>query len=468
MKKIKVNPDKIRYLVLEGGGGKGMIYKGMVDALETIKNSKGVPLLPIKFNTSNRQILGIAGASAGAITALSLAIGMSLKDIKEATDGDKLNQFKKSFSTNKYRALGYNNKYYEKEIKSKDISVKDLAKMLFASGGEVPAVIAALILKLSTKEIVTTLDSRGYITGFGARLFLKNMVQKYFIDRFYTKFINENKDFGLPTLNAEQLTFKFFFDSTGVDVRFTGTNVTTGKPEYFSYFHTPDIPIIDAVSISMSIPFYFKPFEIEDNAKVDILKDKNYNKRYHGFWVDGGMLNNYPIHAFDNTSLSPKGFSEKENLDNISDGFKDNVLGFRITDGIDPALGKTEKEKMVKEFEEYNKSGGALSIAKEGLLSILRNYFKPIDPFLSYVIGGKYEEDKKIKNVVGLFNTLMFPSEDGQIRTKKEKQNTIELYSGYVGLFDFTAPKRNGKTGEIDLSKIPIENAKKKVKEYFL
>jgi NTE family protein len=65
---------------------------------------------------------------------------------------------------------------------------------------------------------------------------------------------------------------------------FIGTNLSTGYHEVFSHLHTPDMPIVNAVRISMAIPLFFTP------------------KRYgatNDLYVDGGVLNNYPITLFD-------------------------------------------------------------------------------------------------------------------------------------------------------------------------
>jgi len=51
-------------------------------------------------------------------------------------------------------------------------------------------------------------------------------------------------------------------------------------------------PVVDAVRASMSMPFYFRPIEVEtSNGKVT--------------WVDGGLLSNFPITVFDRTDGKP-------------------------------------------------------------------------------------------------------------------------------------------------------------------
>ena len=56
---------------------------------------------------------------------------------------------------------------------------------------------------------------------------------------------------------------------------------------YFNHINTPDCQVVDAILMSISIPFLFTPFKYE-------------NKLY----LDGGLTNNYPIDYF------------KDNIDN--------------------------------------------------------------------------------------------------------------------------------------------------------
>jgi NTE family protein len=62
-----------------------------------------------------------------------------------------------------------------------------------------------------------------------------------------------------------------------------GTNLSTGFFEVFSPEHTPRMRVVDAARISMSLPLVF-------TAVRDMRSD---------VFVDGGVLNNYPIRLFD-------------------------------------------------------------------------------------------------------------------------------------------------------------------------
>ncbi|MCZ6669954.1 MAG: patatin-like phospholipase family protein [Acidobacteria bacterium] len=67
------------------------------------------------------------------------------------------------------------------------------------------------------------------------------------------------------------------------DIYLVATNLSTGFAETFSHEHTPETCVADAVRISMSIPLFFA-------AKRSVRGD---------LYVDGGLLNNYPIKLFD-------------------------------------------------------------------------------------------------------------------------------------------------------------------------
>ena len=67
------------------------------------------------------------------------------------------------------------------------------------------------------------------------------------------------------------------------DLYFIGTNLSTGFAEVFSHERTPRFCVADAVRISMSIPLFFA-------AKRGFRDD---------VYVDGGVLDNYPIKLFD-------------------------------------------------------------------------------------------------------------------------------------------------------------------------
>lgn len=75
-------------------------------------------------------------------------------------------------------------------------------------------------------------------------------------------------------------TFKECILAGGKSLRLFVTDLKSGQMKVFSETTTPDFSIVDAVRASMTIPFYFQPFE--DHINNTIL-------------IDGAILSNYPM-----------------------------------------------------------------------------------------------------------------------------------------------------------------------------
>ncbi len=110
---------------------------------------------------------------------------------------------------------------------------------------------------------------------------------------------------GNPLLTFEELHQLHLKNNFYKDFYCTGTNLSKQRLEIFSYQHTPHMPLAQAVRISGGIPLYFEPVALDDQLqkikKSDTVSFVNY-------YVDGGMLSNYPISIFDtceNNQLNP-------------------------------------------------------------------------------------------------------------------------------------------------------------------
>ncbi len=92
----------------------------------------------------------------------------------------------------------------------------------------------------------------------------------------------------LHQLHLQNKSFKDFYC--------TATNLSKQQLDIFSYEHTPDMSIALAVRISGGLPLYFEPVILDNQyqkiKKTDTLSFRNY-------YVDGGMIANYPISIFD-------------------------------------------------------------------------------------------------------------------------------------------------------------------------
>jgi NTE family protein len=72
------------------------------------------------------------------------------------------------------------------------------------------------------------------------------------------------------------------------DVHIVATNISSHEVTEFSADTTPDIPVGEAAIASSSIPFFFEPHQFQN----ELFSNGDY-------FVDGGVLTNYPIHLFD-------------------------------------------------------------------------------------------------------------------------------------------------------------------------
>jgi NTE family protein len=96
-------------------------------------------------------------------------------------------------------------------------------------------------------------------------------------------------------LGDSNATFRDLKNAGRPDLYVYGTNLSTGFGEVFSCEHTPKARIADAVRISMSIPLFFQAVR---NARDDV-------------YVDGGVLNNYPVKLFDREKYVSPGNRKK-------------------------------------------------------------------------------------------------------------------------------------------------------------
>ena len=158
-------------------------------------------------------------------------------------------------------------------------------------GGTSAGAITALILGLGytiseLKDILSILDLREFKDDtIGS---IRDIVR---LSNGYGWYKGEHFESWIEEIIAEKTgdrtsTFKDVHNRMESDqfreIYFQGTNVSTHLVETFSFEKTPNMPIAKAVRISMSIPFFFEAVKWSGNI-----------------YVDGGVLDNYPIRLFD-------------------------------------------------------------------------------------------------------------------------------------------------------------------------
>ena len=152
-------------------------------------------------------------------------------------------------------------------------------------------------------------------------------------------------------------------DSKGFkSLYFVGTNLSTSFSEVFSAEHTPRVCIADAVRISMSIPLVFAA---ERGTRGDV-------------YVDGGVLNNYPIKLFDRDKylIGSSNFKKTSYYDTINRQVK-----------------RQMKDRSVSEYV-YNEETLGFRLDTKEEIAMFRDHAEPtrrtINNFFDYVRAFAY------------------------------------------------------------------------------
>ena len=99
------------------------------------------------------------------------------------------------------------------------------------------------------------------------------------------------------TGNAD-ITFEGLHQKGYKDLYIAGTCLNKQKAIIFSRESYPHMKIKDAVRISIGIPLYFEAVFMDSTGKI---YHRPKNKQGLDIMVDGGFLENFPIHVFDRT-----------------------------------------------------------------------------------------------------------------------------------------------------------------------
>lgn len=410
------NPKNIRYLAFEGGGGKGAAYLGAIEELER----NGV--LPSKSELSpsgSEQIKGFSGSSAGALTAFLLCIGHSSSNIRKMVMDKKALQalyedpepgMLRGIRGNKYLEMVAPNilphsalypagsaRHMHQTIKRRknwpgfkmsaaqaglttkifnfleDSSNREFSEMV---GPKLRKILKDIEKSKGTNKYLLDLNAaddelqnyiyslfydRGVMPGFGLRSFIKEKLNIFLLE--------------VPGKSelAETLTFAQLQEITKRELVVTGVNLTHGRPAFFSSKDTPNFPVVDAVAISMSFPMMFKPTWVARSRQV-----------LSGYWADGGILNNLPLHAFDSRN------------------------GILLDRG---------------------------SLTNPGTLALRLDQSNPLGPEIlrnPEQLFGKNGKSVELFTVISMYlseflSALMYPSEGGQIMSAEDRAQTVSL-----------------------------------------
>lgn len=321
----KVKPPKppIKYPVFQGGGAKGGAYVGAYEALEQ--------------HGCLDEIVCPGGASAGGIPAFFMGLG---------------------FDSAQFKYL------------SENINFRDFTDLKKNGWGEF----------LWGTKVGVAMDVVRYGAASPGQSF--HHWASYFVEQVL----------GDKTATFRDLHEKIKTDPSLKDMLFTGTRYATkgGKhaQHVFSYETTPDVLIADAFRATIGFPTAFEPWEVREkqyecemNTDGTALKDEQgkpkmlcdnegkpkYTFKSLGFFADGGILNNLPIHSYNNQYYADPRYPAIERRDQHQNPVQVNpsVVGFSLTSLEDLDETITPLPKSIKEMQSKSKKKPATQSTDE-------------------------------------------------------------------------------------------------------
>lgn len=330
-----------RNLIFKGGSIKGIAYVGVRAALEFCG-----------FHLD--EIERVGGTSAGAMNALAFALNLSIDETKrfvlDLDFKDLLDDSSSPVSRDKLL-----------EANAKQSS--------FLKTPKISAVAVSALPQLS-----------GHL-GLYPGEFVREWIEALLF----------HKTKGIRNCTFQELhNYRLQYPDAGFkDLYVVGFNLNTKVAKTFSVETTPSVIIADAIRISMSIPFLFQPHC--PYYKIDGVRKRDVSGHY---WIDGGIVENYPIHLFDWGQYVPT-------LGLAADipCFNEETLGFYFTDA------------RKKDF--LNERGGS------------NDEHLPADP-----ISGIQDYSKAIQSV-------LYGREYNEHVRRHDNRRTIYIDPADVGLLDF-------------------------------
>lgn len=232
-----------------------------------------------------QQIKRVAGSSVGAITATLVSFNLSFSETLELIESLDFKQVPQLRSENRESEPEWLPKFLSKEI--------------MKITGDFEAV-----QRLMTKY------------GWYSSEYFNNWIKK-----IIANYCDGNPD----------ATFQDFRNFGHKDLFVVSANMSKLEISIFSADSTPNFPVAQAVRMSMSIPLYF-----------EVMR---YNGEKFGegdYYVDGGLLKNYPLHIFDHPKY-------QENNVWYENGVNWETLGFYLYTNAE----KVSETKKIENFKDF-------------------------------------------------------------------------------------------------------------------
>lgn len=271
----------IENVVFEGGGAKGIVYCGAIQAMESHESNM------------TAGVKRVAGSSAGSMVAMLWAIGYNAKQIEQQITEDL------DFTELQDQRCQWDPKVPgPKGIPVGISTIINLFKHKGAfKGDKFHEIMASLIrekieeklidyVKLAFADKIASEKAFCNENGFDAKM-TQDRIRRLIEDKVeQLKDELEITDSGEVTFGQlKKLNEKFepYPEIRGYDLYVTGTRLTDGSLQVFSHESDPNMPVVLATQISACFPGGFEPI---------------YYKGH--FWADGGIADNAPVKIFDN------------------------------------------------------------------------------------------------------------------------------------------------------------------------
>lgn len=278
-------------LVFEGGGAKGMSFVGALEA----------------FHARELRYGRLMGTSAGAIIATSLAAGYTVPEIYRALnettpDGQPV------FAT----FLAPPRPFAEEELQNS-------ALRRFLAEVDVPLVPDALERRLDEAILRAFAGSRRLR---GLLAFIERGGW-YSADPFvaWLKHRLDTGEFNGRPRRFSGMTLAEFYRATGCDLTLIAADVTAGMMLVLNHRTAPDLPVVWATRMSMSVPLLWE----EVVWRPEWGRYRGRDLAGHAI-VDGGLLSNFPIELY--LSTAPQVTAV------MGEGQGHEVLGFLIDEDL--------------------------------------------------------------------------------------------------------------------------------------
>ena len=275
-------PEK-KYLVLSGGGEKGILFAGAIAALEDTNKLESVE--------------HVSGSSAGAMIATLLALGVTVKEI---------NNFIISFNFRDKAFLDFNTPWYSPSLAEADTREKIEAMAARITSPELAGISQKKSSQTTKGAIDTVLEGAasalGLLAGTSTGMIKGMTITSLFNSIARLKLGKENPTFADLAEAIEQDDDHSFrhLTITATELQLGCIYFTSDKTNFpEDYEKYKDIPIAHALRASISYPGLFEGVSLGGNkvsGYYQPLETPNLGKTL--LFVDGGLLNNYPIAKF--------------------------------------------------------------------------------------------------------------------------------------------------------------------------